>query len=120
MGGVQRHCRSAPLFWLSYKFVGSKNGVVPSEMWGTKISLKDFFKTLALAICVFIGFYVTVMFSQYFFQTDYRIWTLDIRAFTVDKLYVAPQYWPLFFIFYLANSISINSSSRVEGQKEGL
>ena len=107
------------LFWLSYKFVGSKNGVVPSEMWGIKISLKDFFKTLALAICVFIGFYATVMFSQYFFQTDYRIWTLDIRAFTVDKLYVALQYWPLFFIFYLANSISINSSSRVEGQKEG-
>ena len=107
------------LFWLSYKFVGSKNGVVPSEMWGIKISLKDFFKTLALAVCVFIGFYSTVIFSQYFFQTDYRIWTLDIRAFTVDKLYVALQYWPLFFIFYLANSISINSSSRVAGQKEG-
>ena len=108
------------LFWLSYKFVGSKNGVVPSEMWGIKISLKDFFKTLALAVCVFIGFYSTVMFSQYFFQTDYRIWTLDIRAFTVDKLYVALQYWPLFFIFYLANSISINSSSRVAGAERRL
>ncbi len=107
------------LFWASYKFVGSKSGVVPGEMWGIKISVKDFFKTLALAICVFIGFYATVMFSQYFFQTDYRIWTLDIRAFTADKLYVALQYWPLFFIFYLANSISINSSSRVAGMKEG-
>lgn len=108
------------LFWLTYHFFGRKNGVSPKEMWGIRISLKDFFKTLALAICIFIGFYATVMFSQYFFQTDYRIWTLDIRAFTADKLYVALQYWPLFFIFYLANSISINSSSRIDGQNEKL
>ena len=105
------------LFWLTYRVRGRNNGV-SSEMWGIKTSLREFLKTLALAVCIFIGFYATVMFSDYFFHTDFRIWTLDIRAFTADKLYVALQYWPLFFIFYAANSIAVNSANRVEGQKE--
>ncbi len=105
------------LFWLSYKFVGSKNGVTPA-MWGIRTNVREFLKTLALAVCIFIGFYSFVMFSEYFFHTDFRIWTLDIRAFTADKLYVALQYWPFFFIFYAANSIAVNSSNRVAGQKE--
>ena len=105
------------LFYLTYRFHGKKNGVSP-EMWGIKISLIDFLKTLLLAVCIFAAFYGLVAFADYFFLTDYRIWTLDIRAFQVDKLKIALQYWPLFFIFYAANSISINSGSRVSGQKE--
>lgn len=105
------------LFWLSYKLQGEKNGVSP-KMWGIRTNLREFLKTLALAVCVFIGFYSFVMFSEYFFHTDFRIWTLDIRAFTADKLFVAFQYWPFFFIFYAANSILVNSANRLEGQKE--
>lgn len=107
------------LFWLTYEFRGKKNGVKP-EMWGIKISAKEFFKTLLLAVCVFAAFYGFVEFADYFFLTDFRIWTLDIRAFNPDKLVIALQYWPLFFIFYAANSISVNSGSRVDGQKESL
>ena len=105
------------LFWLSYKVRGKKNGVTP-EMWGIKTNVKEFFKTLLLAVCIFAAFYGFVEFADYFFLTDFRIWTLDIRAFNADKLAIAIQYWPLFFIFYAANSISVNSSCRVAGQKE--
>ena len=105
------------LFWLTYRFRGSKNGISP-EMWGIKISVREFLKTFVLASCIFTAFYALVMFADYFFHTDFRIWTLDIRAFTADKLYVAFQYWPLFFIFYAANSIAVNSANRIEGQKE--
>ena len=105
------------LFYLTYRFYGKKNGVSP-EMWGIKISLRDFLKTLLLAVCVFTAFYGLVAFADYFFLTDYRIWTLDIRAFQADKLKIAIQYWPLFFIFYAANSISINSGNRVAGMSE--
>lgn len=107
------------LFWLSYRFRGKYNGVSP-EMWGIRTTVPEFLKTLALAVCVFIGFYSFVMFSEYFFHTDFRIWTLDIRAFTASKFFVALQYWPFFFIFYAANSIAVNSANRVEGQKEWL
>ena len=106
------------LFWLSYKFRGKDNGVDP-KMWGIRTTLPEFVKTLALAFCVFIGFYSFVMFADYFFHTDFRIWTLDIRAFTANKFLIALQYWPFFFIFYAANSIAVNSANRVEGQKEG-
>lgn len=105
------------LFVLSYQLRGKKNGVSP-EMWGIKINVQDFLKTLLLAVCIFAAFYGLVEFADYFFLTDYRIWTLDIRAFEADKIAIAIPYWLLFFIFYAANSISINSSSRVEGQKE--
>lgn len=105
------------LFWLSYKFQGEKNGV-STKMWGIRTNLREFLLTLALAVCVFVGFYSFVMFSEYFFHTDFRLWTLDIRAFTADKLFVALQYWPFFFIFYAANSIAVNSANRLEGQKE--
>lgn len=106
------------LFWLSYKFRGKDNGVDP-KMWGIRTTLPEFVKTLALAFCVFIGFYSFVMFADYFFHTDFRIWTLDIRAFTANKFLIALEYWPFFFIFYAANSIAVNSANRVEGQKEG-
>ena len=105
------------LFYLSYRFYGKDNDVTP-EMWGIRTTAKEFLKTLALAVCIFIGFYSFVMFADFFFHTDFRIWTLDIRAFTGDKVLTALQYWPFFLIFYAANSIAVNSANRVDGQKE--
>lgn len=105
------------LFVLSYRLYGIKNGVTP-QMWGIRTNIREFIKTLALAVCIFVGFYSFVMFSEFFFHTDFRIWTLDVRAFTADKLGIALQYWPFFFIFYAASSISVNSANRVAGQKE--
>lgn len=89
-----------------------------SQCWGIKISARELAKTLLLAVCILIGFYGFVMFADYFFLTDFRIWTFAIRAFTADKLSYLLQYLPFFFIFYLANSILINSANRVAGQKE--
>ena len=39
-------------------------------------------------------------------------------SFPVRMLLVALEYLPLFFVFYLANSIRVNSASRFEGQSE--
>ena len=105
------------LFVLTYVLYGKKNGITP-DMWGIKTTAKELIKTLLLAICVFTGVYLIVGAADYFFTTDFRIWTLDFRHFTADKLKVALMYWPLFFIFYGANSIMVNSSSRVGGMSE--
>lgn len=107
------------LFAVSYRLFGKKEGVTP-EMWGIKTTFPELVKTVALALCVFALFYAFVFAAQYFFNTDYRFYTIAFCAFTPDKLLVALEYVPFFFIFFAANAIMTNSLYRVEGQKEGL
>ena len=107
------------LFWLNYQFYGKKNGVT-SEMTGIKTSPKEFLKTLGLAVCIVAGFYSLVLFAEYFFGVDFRIWTIDITTFSSSVFLTNLQYLPLFFIFFAANAIAVNGSMRVAGQKEWL
>lgn len=107
------------LFALSYKLFGKKDGVTP-EMWGIKTTFKELVRTIALALCIFALFYVFIFAAQYFFNTDYRFYTIAFCTFTPDKLLVALEYVPFFFIFFAANAIMTNSLYRVEGQREGL
>lgn len=107
------------LFWLSYVLGGKKDGVNPA-MWGIQIGVKTFLKTLALAVCVFVGFYGFLFAAEYFFNTDFRFWFIAVCDFTADKLLVAAQYVPFFFVFFAANAILTNSVNRVGGQKEWL
>lgn len=87
---------------------------------GIKIRIPSLIKTLALAVCVFTGFYALVFASEYFFDTDFRFWVLGICRFTADKLPVMLQYVPFYFIYYFAISITENLVYRVRGQKEWL
>lgn len=107
------------LFIISYKFNGKKNGVT-TEQLGIKTNIGEFVKTIALACCIFIGFYAFVFAARYFFDTDYRFYTVAICGFTPDKLLVALQYIPFFFIFFAANAILTNSVNRISGQNEKL
>jgi len=107
------------ILYLIARGSGKKDGVT-EEMRGIKIGLSDFLKTLALALCVFICFYAFVFAAQYVFNTDYRFYVIAICGFTADKLLVAAQYLPFFFLFFAVNSILTNSVNRIAGQKEGL
>lgn len=104
-------------FWLVYRFYGKKNGVDPS-MWGIRIGAAQFAKTLGLAVCVAAGFFGLTFAADYFFHTDFRLWFMAVKAFGADKLLVTLPYLVLFFVFYAANSIAVNSANRVSGQKE--
>ncbi len=105
-------------FWLSYRFHGKKNGVTPG-MLGIKTNRKELFLTLCLALCVTAAFYILLFASYALFHVDFRFFFVAAAAsFPVEMLLVALEYIPLFFIFYLANSIRVNSASRFEGQKE--
>jgi pimeloyl-ACP methyl ester carboxylesterase len=104
------------LFWISYRFVGKKNGYTLETM-GIKIKGKALLKTFALAGCIFIGFYVLLMFAQFFFNTDFRLWLLAITPFNSHSFFMALPYMLLFFIYFFASSVMLNSSLRVAGQK---
>lgn len=105
-------------FVLTYKFHGQKNGVT-REMWGIKTNLRELTKTFVLALAV-VGAFYGLLFSSYgIFHTDFRFMFVSAGvSFPPKMLLVALEYLPLFFIFYLANSIRVNAAARFEGQKE--
>ncbi|MEY4385163.1 MAG: hypothetical protein RLY20_446 [Verrucomicrobiota bacterium] len=106
------------IFSFTYRFFGKKNGVTPA-MWGIRTTPGELTRTLLLALIVFAGFYGLVFASYAAFHTDLRFTFLSAPAsFPPKMLLVALEYLPLFFIFYLANSIRVNSANRFAGQRE--
>ena len=106
------------VFYLNYKLFGKKHGISP-DMWGLKTNGKELFKTFCLALTVFAAFYALLFTSYSIFHTDFRYDFVSASASFPAKMWiVALEYFPLFFIFYLGNSIRVNSGSRFAGQKE--
>ena len=106
------------LFFLNYRFFGKKNGV-SWEMLGLQTSVRELAKTLGLALVVFAAFYGLLLVSFVLLHVDFRFFFVAAAAeFPVKMLLVALEYVPLFFVFYLVNSIRVNSASRFAGQRE--
>ncbi len=105
------------LFFVTYKFFGSKNGVT-TEHWGIKISLKDFGRTLLLALMVAVTFFGVVFLANYFFVVDFRIWVLAIKVFKPIHIVYALSYAIMFFPYYFMVSLTTNGSRRIAGQNE--
>jgi len=109
---------SLAVFFLTYLLHGRKHGVTP-EMWGVKITLRELIRTLGLALTVCAAFYALLFASYGIFHTDFRFTFISAAASFPNRMpLVALEYLPLFFIFYLANSIRVNGAGRIEGQRE--
>lgn len=97
---------------ICYYAYGKKHGAT-TEPWGIKISVKDFFKSMLLALIVFLGAYFFDFAADFFFHTDFRFWQIGMRVFYPKNV----QYWfaffPAFVIFYLVNNITVNGGNRV-------
>ncbi|MDR3171780.1 MAG: alpha/beta hydrolase [Treponema sp.] len=104
------------IFFLNYRFHGKQRGITPA-MWGLEITRKDLAKTFALAVSVFGSFYTLLFISYHLFHTDFRFLVLAAHPFNLRWLLIALMYFPLFFIFYFSNSLRVNGSMRLEGQK---
>jgi len=106
------------IFTLNYKLFGKKKGVTPA-MWGMETNVKEFAKTFVLALTLFAAFYGLLFISYGIFHTDFRCTFISAAAsFPPKMLLVALEYMPLFFIFYLTNSIRVNGANRFAGQRE--
>ena len=106
------------VFFLTYRFWGRKRGVVP-EMLGLKTNGPELGRSLSLALVVLGAFYALLLASYAVFHVDFRFLFVAAAAdFPPKMLLVALEYLPFFFIFYLANSIRVNSASRFAGQRE--
>ncbi len=106
-------------FWFFFNYNKDKaEGIRNDKMIGFKISGRQFWKTVLLSASVIGLFYAVVWFCKWAFNTDFRFWTPAVKTFDVGHLFYFFQYLPIFFAFYLANSLMVNGAARFEGMKE--
>ena len=91
-----------------YFAYGKKNGFDLVDR-GVKMPLKQLGKSILLGIIVAVVAYGCVFVVDYFFNSDFRLWTLAIKTFEVDKVWLVLTYMWLFLIYYVAASVSLNS-----------
>jgi len=105
------------LFFGIYLLRGKKN---EASLEPLKISFGNLMKTLLFGITVLAAFYAVVYLVFYLFQVDPRFLFISARAIDYTKiLLISLMYIPLFFVFYISNSIRVNMSMRHQGWSEG-
>lgn len=104
-------------FFINYK-KDKAAGIRSEETIGLKISGKQLWKSILLSAAVLGVIYAIVWFLKWSLNTDFRLWTPAIKTFNIEKLFYFFQYLPIFFAFYLANSLIVNGASRFEGMDE--
>ncbi|GAB46935.1 alpha/beta hydrolase [Mobilicoccus pelagius] len=109
---------TAFLLALSWWATGRRSGVGLRER-GLVLSWRDAGRTILLAVLAVAGAYATVFLANWLFHTDYRLWVLTMKAFDADKLPIALSYLPFLAVFYVVNSVAINSFNFVEGRRRG-
>lgn len=105
------------MFWLSYRFFGRRHGITP-EYWGLRVNATELFRTLLLALLLFIAYYALLFTVYFFMHVDYRFWFMGVRPFEPALLVLLGMYAPFFFIFFLSNSLRVNGAMRITGQPE--
>ena len=85
-----------------------KHGLDLTER-GVKMPLAKLGKTILLALLVVVAAYGLVFLADYFFQVDFRLWVVTIRAFEVAKLGVTAKFLLFYLVYYVALSVSVNS-----------
>ena len=104
------------VFLVSYYTFRTKDAAMVPECWGLATTVKKVWKGFLLALATVTTAYVILFFSDLVFNTDYRIWVIAMRVFTVDKILYAIAYFPAFALFYLVNSMLVNGGNRVESR----
>ena len=88
------------------------------DCWGVKAGGRRIWKSCHLAALTVFTAYIILFVNDFIFNTDYRIWVIDMRVFNLQKLVYFIAYVPAWIVFYLVNSLLVNGGNRVEGRPE--
>ena len=100
------------LFFLGLFLKGTRPS--PAAM-GLDLDPREVGRAFLLAVVVFLFFY-GVLFAVYqIFHVDYRFLFLGVRLFQPELLLLLAVYGPVFFVFFLSNSVRANLSLRFSG-----
>ena len=83
-----------------------------------KINWLDLLKSLGLVVILFCVFYGLVALCYALFHQDFRFMLISAAPLQPRYIVTWLMYVPLFFIFYISNSIRVNGSIAREGLKE--
>ena len=86
-----------------------KQGVTAATLDLSLGGTGQFGKTLLLGVYVAASAYVLVFAMKYFFNTDFRFLYWSARPIGVDRLFHALRIMPFFAVFYILNSVVVNS-----------
>lgn len=98
----------AVVLFVTYKFYSKQSGFDLRES-GIVMNRKNVLKTIALAVVVVVSTFGLVFLADYFFKVDFRAWVLTVRTFTPDKIAIGLKYTPFFLIYFVVNSVAVNS-----------
>jgi hypothetical protein len=105
------------LFYLSYRFFGKKHDIHPG-IWGVQTNLRELARTFLLALLIFASFFLFLFTVYYFLHVDYRFMFIGVRTFQPVTILLLLMYAPMFFLFFLSNSLRVNGAMRIKGQAE--
>lgn len=95
----------------SYLLFGRKNGL-DLRASGFVPGVKPFFHGILLALTTTVLVYALVFALHYLFTTDFRLWVIGVKYFSVDKIGLALFVLPLFALYFVFNSVAINVFNR--------
>ena len=110
-GGIGLWAAASGLVGLMALRIGSGRFKGRGAEFGVKTSWRAFWKTALLAILVVSGAYVLLFLADYVYQTDFRIWSFDLRVFSAAKIWVAIKYLPFFLVYFVINSIMVSRNT---------
>lgn len=96
---------------ISYLLFGRRSGQDLRAV-GVFPGWRKFFHGLGLALTTVVAAFAIVFALDYFFTTDFRLWVIAVKVFTPDKILLALTVLPLFLLYFVANSVAINSFNR--------
>ncbi|TQL46770.1 alpha/beta hydrolase family protein [Homoserinimonas aerilata] len=96
---------------VAYWLFGRREGQNLRDL-GVLPGWKKFWQGIGLGAVVVVAAFGIVFMLDYFFKTDFRLWVVAVKAFTPDKVGIALLYLPMFLLYFLANSVAINSFNR--------
>jgi dienelactone hydrolase len=99
------------LMLVSYRLFGKKSGQ-DLRAAGVFPGWRKFWLGILLAAIVIVAWVLILFVSEYFFQSDWRLYVVGIATFNADKIGLIFLYLPLFLAFYVFNSVAINSFNR--------
>jgi hypothetical protein len=103
------------LFFLGRKLNGSTAPTGPSV---AATSVRELWRTALLAAVLWSAFYLLLFVVYALFHVDYRFLFMGVRVFQPELLWLVPMYAPMFFVFFLSNSLRVNAAMRFAGHPE--
>jgi dienelactone hydrolase len=110
-GGIGLWASVCGLVGLLSLRIGSGKFKGRGKEFGVKITWRTFWKSALLAVAVVSAAYVLLFFADYFYQTDFRIWSFDLRIFNASKIWVAIKYLPFFLVYFIINAIMVSRNT---------